>query len=399
MSTFTGEPGSRLGGRYRLDDLISETGGWALWKATDETLARPVTLLAFAPGFPRGAQVVAAARAASRLADARLARVFDVAQNLDHGYVVTEWVGGDSLEDLLADGPLDPRQGAEIIAQGAEALASAHAAGVMHLCLTPRSVRSTPASGVKIVGLGIDAAMTGASADDPALADTQRLGKLLYAALTAQWPGGGCPPLPAAPEVHGYPRSPRQVRAGVPRGIDEVCRQVLLGGWPGGPGSPPLTTPAALAAALNRVIPAPAVPLPSPACLGRSAGPAPRAHPPRMGGPPRGRTMSGQHPVATRMLASIGAALVIAALGAGVWTLGKHGLTPAGGSPWRERPHRGGERWQQGSCHAGKVHDRSTRTRCQRAGEVHRARCARAQVRADLVHHTAAAGPRFGKPL
>ena len=97
------------------------------------------------------------------------------------------WSGsrGDSLDDLLADGPLDPGQGAEIIAQSAEALASAHAAGVAHLCLTPGSLRWTAGGGVKIAGLGIDAALAGVTADDPALADTQSLGKLLYAALTA----------------------------------------------------------------------------------------------------------------------------------------------------------------------------------------------------------------------
>ena len=89
----------------------------------------PVTVLTFAPGFPRIREVVTAARAASRLTDARLAQVFDVEENWDQAYVVMEWVAGDSLHDMLADGPLEPGQSAEIIAEGAEALASAHAAG------------------------------------------------------------------------------------------------------------------------------------------------------------------------------------------------------------------------------------------------------------------------------
>jgi len=156
MSTFISEPGTRLGGRYRLEDRVSATSGWAAWKAIDETLARAVTVLTFARGFPRIGDAVTAARAASRLTDARLAQVFDVEEDWDHAYVVMEWVAGDSLEDLLADGPLDPGQGAEIIAQGAEALAVAHAAGVAHLCLTPDSLRWTAGGGVKIVGVGID---------------------------------------------------------------------------------------------------------------------------------------------------------------------------------------------------------------------------------------------------
>ena len=173
------EPGARLGGRYRLEDRIGADSGWVAWKAIDETLARPITVLTIAPEFPRIADVATAARAASRLTDARLAQVFDVEEEPHHAYVVTEWVTGDSLDDLLADGPLNPGQGAEIIAQSAEALTSAHAAGVAHLRLTPGSLRWTPGGGVKIVGLGIDAALAGVTADDPALADTQSLGELL----------------------------------------------------------------------------------------------------------------------------------------------------------------------------------------------------------------------------
>src|SRR5262249_35509340 len=137
MSTFISEPGTRLGGRYRLEDRVSATGGWSGWKGIDERLARPGGVLTVAPGVPRRREVVTAARAASRLTDARLAQVFDVEENWDQAYVVMEWVAGDSLQDMLADGPLDPGQSAEIIAEGAEALASAHAAGVAHLCLTP----------------------------------------------------------------------------------------------------------------------------------------------------------------------------------------------------------------------------------------------------------------------
>src|SRR6266571_3796984 len=262
MSTFISEPGTRLGGRYRLEDRVNASGGWAAWKAIDETLARAVTVLTFARGFPRITDVVTAARAASRLTDARLAQVFDVEEDWDHAYVVMEWVAGDSLEDLLADGPLDPGQGAEIIAQGAEALAVAHAAGVAHLCLNPDSLRWTAGGGVKVIGIGIDAALAGVTADDPAQADTDGLGKLLYAALTAHWPGGDWPSLPPAPEVDGHPCSPRQVRAGVPAGIDDVACRVLYQHMAGG--TPTITTPATLAIALNRVIPAPAAPPPAP---------------------------------------------------------------------------------------------------------------------------------------
>jgi serine/threonine protein kinase len=258
VSTFTSEPGTRLGGRYRLEDRVATAAGWAAWKAIDETLARPVTVLTFAPGFPRLREVVTAARAASRLNDSRFAQVFDVEDDWDHAYIVAEWAAGDTLNDMLAGGAMEAARGARIIAEAAEAISVAHAAGLAHLCLGPDSLRWTAGGGVKITGLGINAALYGATAEDPALADTRGLGMLLYAALTAHWPGPDCPTLPPAPVADGLPRSPRQVRAGVPAALDEITSQVLV--LRDRDGGPVLTTPAQLSAALLAAVPPQPIP-------------------------------------------------------------------------------------------------------------------------------------------
>lgn len=267
MSTYTSEPGTRLGGRYRLEDRIAAASGWAAWKAIDEILARAVTVFTLAPGFPRIREVVTAARAASRLTDARLAQVFDVEDDWDNAYIVMEWATGDTVEDLLSLGPLEPARGARIVAEAAAALSIAHAAGLAHLCLTPRSLRWTQGGGVKVVGLGIDAALAGIVAEEPALADTQGLGGVLYAALTGHWPGPDYPALPPAPLADGHPRSPRQVRAGVPASLDDItCQALQLRDRDGGSA---LTTPGQLAAALAAVIPR--APLPPAAPPSRAA--------------------------------------------------------------------------------------------------------------------------------
>ncbi|HWG00383.1 MAG TPA: hypothetical protein VG164_00865, partial [Trebonia sp.] len=264
MSTYTSEPGTRLAGRYRLVDQTSAGSGWTMWKAIDETLARPVSVLTFAPGFPRIPEVVTAARAASRLTDSRLAQVFDVEDGGDQAYVVMEWVAGDSLADLVVEGPLDPARSCALVAEAARALAGAHAAGQAHLCLTPQSLCWTRSSGVKITGLGIDAALAGAglvNASDPALADTADLAALLYAALTGYWPGASQTSLPAAPESDGEVCTPRQVSADVPSAIDAVVTRALLQ-RPVRHGAP-ILTPGALADEIAGV--APPVPLPEPA--------------------------------------------------------------------------------------------------------------------------------------
>lgn len=307
MRTSVPEPGLLLGGRYRLEDRHGAGRGWVTWKGTDEKLRRAVTVLTFSAGFGRVTDTMTAARAVGRLTDARLTRVFDMAGEEDHPYLVTEWVGGDSLDDLLAGGPLDPRHAARIIAQSADALASAHATGLAHLCLNPESLRWT-AAGLKIVGLGTDAALAGVTADDPAATDTQALGRLLYGALTARWPGGTWPSLPAAPAVGGRSYRPRQVRAGVPTALDEVCCGAV---WPDGrgrPGLPPVTTPARLASALTRAVPAPDRGWAGAAITARPGGRVP-VQPSR----PRRRTRRGRPAFAARLLASITAVLLMAA--------------------------------------------------------------------------------------
>jgi hypothetical protein len=247
-------------------DQVAAGSGWTMWKAMDETLARPVSVLTFAPGFPRITQAVTAARAASRLTDPRLAQVFDVEDGDDQAYVVLEWVGGESLTDMLADNPLEPGQACALIADASRALAGAHAAGQAHLRLTPDTLRWTRGSGVKITGLGIDAALAGDGADaaDAAVTDTVDLAALLYAALTGYWPGESQTALPPAPESDGAVCTPRQVTAGVSPAIDEVVCRALL--QRGGRHGAPITSPDEFADTLAGV--APPVPLPEPAPLG-----------------------------------------------------------------------------------------------------------------------------------
>jgi hypothetical protein len=276
MSTFTSEPGIRLGGRYRLEDRIAAAGGWSAWKAIDEILARPVSVIMFAAGFPRLEQVITAARAASRLGDTRLMQVFDVEDSFEHGYVVLEWPVGETLADLVSAGALEPMAGARIVAEAADAMSGAHAAGLAHLCLRPDAVRWTAGGGVKITGLGIDAALEGITADDPVRADTEGLGKVLYATITGMWPGPDYPDLPMAPTLDGQPRRPRQVRAGVPAALDEVASRALsLNGHDGHA----YGSPGEVASALRAVLPPVQVPAAPPRSRDRESMPRQQAQP------------------------------------------------------------------------------------------------------------------------
>jgi len=373
MSTYTSEPGTRLAGRYRLVDQVSTGGGWTYWKATDETLARPVTVLTFATGFPRVAETVTAARAASRLGDPRFSQVFDVEDADELAYVVLEWVVGDSLLDMLSEGPLDPPRAAALMSEAARAIAAAHVVGLAHLRLDPACLHWTPGGGVKIAGLGIDAALAGSDpvtraaagdgVDEAELVDTQDLARLLYAALTGYWPGqagfAGTAPalLPPAPESDGSPCTPRQVSAGVPAGIDDVtCRALFQRPNRHGPA---LSTAAMFADALASAappVPLPVSPVSPPFADGTGGTAATRGYayqadgtgggsfrppyPPEAAPRPRGggRKPAGKHSTAARAIVSLVIVLVLAAIGVAAWSVSRGLHHTAAPTPTRPQP-------------------------------------------------------------
>jgi hypothetical protein len=265
-----------LGGRFRLDERISvsdhigspcaiswEARGLSLWKATDQLLSRPVTIYLLPPGLPVPSAVVEAVQAAAKVCDPRLATIYDTDFVSDTPYVVSEWTPGTHLEDLVLSGLPAPALAAAMIADAADALAIAQQAGRPHLRLTPRSLRWDN-SGLKITGLGLDAALCGPASDSAAsdglaagllasggLADTRALARMLYALLTGYWPGEDATALPAAPRHKGQVCTPRQVRAGVPAILDVITYRALSGQAPNAPARP--LAPAGLAMALRGV--------------------------------------------------------------------------------------------------------------------------------------------------
>ena len=217
---------SLLAGRYRLEERLSDQDGSSVWKATDESLIRTVTVRTFAPDFGRTGEAVAAARSAAQLSDPRLVQIFDADDRGEQPYIVTEWPGGERLDEVIAIGPLEPVRAAQIITEAAEGMTVAHAAGLAHLCLTPDLLWWNRWGEVKISGLGTAAVLAGAEADNPAEADTRGLARLLYAALTGYWPGPEQTRLPAAPR---HRRAAGQPGPGAARDLQSSRRGDLPG--------------------------------------------------------------------------------------------------------------------------------------------------------------------------
>ena len=230
------QAGDVLADRYRLDDLLAENGAGRFWRAHDQVLHRPVAIHILAADDDRAEPVLEAARRAGPVADRRLLRVLDAEIRDGLCYVVNEWGQGDSLDIVLVrEGPLAPRRAAWLVAEVADSIAEAHAAGLAHGRLTPENVLIDQHGQVRIIGFGVDAALRGLPPRRITV-DEIDLAALLYCALTGKWPGVSSSPLPAAPEDHGSVLRPRRVRAGIPRLLDTICDQALnpdgIGGVP-----------------------------------------------------------------------------------------------------------------------------------------------------------------------
>jgi hypothetical protein len=252
VSNQTVSPGALLAGRYRIAELLAEIDGARVWRAVDEVLSRAVVVDVLPVGDPRTNLLFDAARRAAAAADPRFLRVLDCDMHEGVTYCVREWAGGRPLERMLAAGPLTGQQAGWLAREVSEALENLHRTGHTHGSISPATVVVTDAGAIKVVGLSTESALRSTGPGTPEQ-DVRALGELLYASLTGRWPG----PAPAwglqpAPFEHGRLLSPRQVRAGVPRSLDDIADRLL--GDPPRHHAVPITSAAGLSAALSGVV-------------------------------------------------------------------------------------------------------------------------------------------------
>ena len=219
-------PGDMLADRYTLVDLLSESHGGLFWRAHDRVLSRHVALHVIDAGDERAPHLLEAAKRSAAVVDTRILRVLDADQRDGMCYVVNEWGSGQSLDNMLDQGPLSPRRAAWIVSEVAATLAKAHDAGVAHGRLVPENVMVDHNGSVKIIGFAVDAALNGLPPGRRST-DVVDLAGVLYAALVGKWPGISRSRLPGAPMENGHPLRPRKVRAGIPKPLDVICEQVL----------------------------------------------------------------------------------------------------------------------------------------------------------------------------
>jgi predicted Ser/Thr protein kinase len=147
--------------RYVLEGKLGEGGMGAVYAARDTRLRRRVALKVIqasgssaAPSAEQRARLLREARAAAALSHPNVVTIYDVGEADDIPFIAMELLHGRSLRDLVASTAERGRRltwSYEI----ADALAAAHAAGLVHRDVKPENVVVTENDTVKVLDFGI----------------------------------------------------------------------------------------------------------------------------------------------------------------------------------------------------------------------------------------------------
>ena len=213
-------------GHYKILDRIGAGGIGDVYRARDTKLGRTVAIEVLSPEVARNPsrreRFLEDARAAAVLSHPNIAALYEVGEEKELAYIVCEFVPGEPLTTIIANRSLNPRRAMDFATQLADAVADAHAEGIVHRSLRSIAVTVTPKDKVKVLDFGLSAWIkrggtqpAGPAEEADFRADIAALGGILYEMLT------GKQPLPAAPAA------PSRLNPHVPRELDPIVLKAL----------------------------------------------------------------------------------------------------------------------------------------------------------------------------
>src|SRR6187200_1648268 len=142
---FFVEPGSDLGSRYHIESLLGEGGMGSVYRAYDRELDRTVAIKVIRPGLVADPSAVQRFKQelllGSKVSHKYILRIHDLGEVDGLKFISMAFVDGDDLHSILRrEGRLPIDRALTIAREIAEALAAAHAEGVIHRDLKPHNI-------------------------------------------------------------------------------------------------------------------------------------------------------------------------------------------------------------------------------------------------------------------
>jgi serine/threonine protein kinase/lipopolysaccharide biosynthesis regulator YciM len=146
-------------GQYKILSPLGAGGMGEVYLAQDARLGRKVALKLLPAQFTFDADRVRRfereGRAASALNHPNIVTIHDFGEANGTYYIATELIEGQTLRRRLAGGPMNLREAIEVAQQAAEALATAHAAGIIHRDIKPENIMLRTDGYVKVLDFGL----------------------------------------------------------------------------------------------------------------------------------------------------------------------------------------------------------------------------------------------------
>lgn len=243
-------------GTYEIQRRIGRGGMGTVFLAHDPALNRALAIKVLRLDIARPRAARARFRreveALCSLQHPNIVRIFDQGEQDGATWLAMDYVEGQTLEDVLRQGSLPPRQLADLLAPLANALDACHERGVIHRDIKPANVlidgrgnpyltdfglaKSIHTDGIitqtgMVVGTPVYLAPELANlvdAEPSAASDIYSLGVVLYQGLTGELPHKANDFMELIRRIGTEePTPPSQLRRGVPRELEDICRHCM----------------------------------------------------------------------------------------------------------------------------------------------------------------------------
>ena len=241
--------GHLLSERYRIKRTIGGGGMANVYLARDIILNRDVAIKVLRLEFANDPEFIERfdreAQAATSLSHPNIVNIFDVGEENHILYMAMEYIDGLTLKEyIVQNGPLDVNEALDIMKQLTDAIAHAHANGLIHRDIKPQNILMDRFGNIKVTDFGIAIALSATSLTQtnsilgsvhylsPEQArggmatkksDIYSLGIVMYELLTGQLPFSGQSPISIAlKHLQNETPSIRSLDESIPQSVENI---------------------------------------------------------------------------------------------------------------------------------------------------------------------------------